>query len=153
MANKKDLKAFVRYDGTGRLIAGSLILQRNKPKVGNWIQTNAYECCDPSCVAPTYGDDYIISNIAPYGIDQALITILLNPFKEEVIQGALYDCDGKLLAVSEILNVSALVGENYWVVPAISLFSSCSIKFRRICFDGNGQSNWKEAVPYFEPLT
>jgi hypothetical protein len=47
MANKKDLKAFVRYDGTGRVIAGSLILQRFKPKDGNWQQTQAYECCDP----------------------------------------------------------------------------------------------------------
>ncbi len=48
MGNKKDLKAYVRYDGTGRVISGSLILQRNKPKVGNWQEINAYECCNPS---------------------------------------------------------------------------------------------------------
>lgn len=46
MSNKKDLKAFVRYDGTGRVISGSLILQRNKPKVGNWVEIEAYECCN-----------------------------------------------------------------------------------------------------------
>jgi hypothetical protein len=46
-SNKKDLKAYVRYDGTGRLISGSLILQRFKPKVGNWKRIQAYECCDP----------------------------------------------------------------------------------------------------------
>ena len=53
------LKAFVRYDGTGRVIAGSLILQRSKPKVGNWSEINATECCSDitttttTTVAPT----------------------------------------------------------------------------------------------------
>ena len=46
--NKRDLKAFVRFDGTGRVIPGSLILQRSKPKVGNWQQIDAYECCNPT---------------------------------------------------------------------------------------------------------
>jgi hypothetical protein len=56
MANKRDLKAFVRYDGTGRVIAGSNILQRKKPKVGNWEEIAADECCTTSStttVAPT----------------------------------------------------------------------------------------------------
>jgi len=39
------LKAFVRFDGTGRVIAGSLILQRFKPKVGDWHEIPATECC------------------------------------------------------------------------------------------------------------
>ncbi len=47
MSNKRDLKSYVRYDGSGRVIAGSNILQRSKPKVGNWKQTQAHECCDP----------------------------------------------------------------------------------------------------------
>lgn len=45
-SNKRRLKAFVRYDGSGRLISGSLILQTKKPKVGNWQEINAYECCN-----------------------------------------------------------------------------------------------------------
>ena len=46
MANSNNrLKAYVRYDGTGRVIAGSLILQRFKPKVGNWQEIDATECC------------------------------------------------------------------------------------------------------------
>jgi hypothetical protein len=55
MSNRKDLKAFVRYDATGRVIAGSLILQRTKPKVGDWQEIDAYECCLPSTttIAPT----------------------------------------------------------------------------------------------------
>lgn len=47
MANSNNrLKAYVRYDGTGRVIAGSLILQRFKPKVGNWVEIDANECCN-----------------------------------------------------------------------------------------------------------
>ena len=46
--NRKDLKAYVRYDGSGRVVAGSLILRRQKPKVGNWKEVPAYECCAPT---------------------------------------------------------------------------------------------------------
>ena len=46
MANNNKLKAFVRYDGSGRVIAGSLILQRFKPKVGDWVEIDANECCN-----------------------------------------------------------------------------------------------------------
>lgn len=49
--NKRNLKAFVRYDGTGRVISGSLILQANKPKVGNWKEIDAYECCNDTLPA------------------------------------------------------------------------------------------------------
>lgn len=48
MANQSKLKAYVRYDGTGRVIAGGPILQRFKPAVGNWVEINANECCNPS---------------------------------------------------------------------------------------------------------
>ncbi len=46
MTNKRDLKAYVRYDGSGRVIAGSLVLRRTKPKVGNWKEVQGYECCN-----------------------------------------------------------------------------------------------------------
>ena len=45
--NKRDLKSYARFDGTGRIIPGSLVLRRNKPKVGNWKEVPAYECCNP----------------------------------------------------------------------------------------------------------
>lgn len=44
--NKRDLKAYVRFDGTGRIIPGSLVLRRAKPKVGNWKEIQGYECCN-----------------------------------------------------------------------------------------------------------
>jgi hypothetical protein len=47
MAIQRNLKAFVRYDGSGRVVAGSLILRKNKPKVGRWQEIPAYECCNP----------------------------------------------------------------------------------------------------------
>jgi len=51
--NRKDLKAYVRYDGSGRVVAGSLILRRQKPKVGNWVEVPAYECCEPTTTTTT----------------------------------------------------------------------------------------------------
>ena len=46
MASNNKLKAYVRYDGSGRVIPGSLILNRFKPKVGNWKEIPANECCN-----------------------------------------------------------------------------------------------------------
>jgi hypothetical protein len=52
-SNRRDLKAYVRFDGTGRVIAGSLILQSFKPKVGNWQEIPGYECCNPTTTTTT----------------------------------------------------------------------------------------------------
>jgi len=43
--NKKDLKAFVRYDGSERIVSGSLILRKKKPKVGKWKEIANSQCC------------------------------------------------------------------------------------------------------------
>ncbi len=58
--NQKKLKAFVRYDGSGRVVASSLILRKNKPRVGRWFEIPTYECCNgdstttsTTTVAPT----------------------------------------------------------------------------------------------------
>lgn len=50
-SNKRINKAYVRYDGSGRVIAGSLILNRFKPQVGNWQEIPAYECCNSEPLA------------------------------------------------------------------------------------------------------
>ena len=52
--NKRPLKAFVRFDGSGRVVSGSLVLRRKKPKVGNWQEIVAYECCNPTTTAKSY---------------------------------------------------------------------------------------------------
>ena len=53
MANQSKLKAWVRYDGTGRVIAGGPILQSFKPKVGNWVEIDANECCQQTTTTTT----------------------------------------------------------------------------------------------------
>ena len=51
--NKRDLKAYTRFDGTGRIVPGSTVLRRNKPKNGKWKEVQAYECCiPPTCTEP-----------------------------------------------------------------------------------------------------
>jgi hypothetical protein len=44
--NKRPLKAYVRFDGSGRVVSSSLILRQNKPKVGKWKEIEGYECCN-----------------------------------------------------------------------------------------------------------
>ena len=53
--DKRPLKAYVRFDGTGRIVPSSLILRRKKPKVGNWVEIPAYECCNPTTTTTTTG--------------------------------------------------------------------------------------------------
>lgn len=53
MANQRNLKAFVRYDGSGRVVAGSLILRKQKPKVGSWQQVQGYQCCNDATLTTT----------------------------------------------------------------------------------------------------
>jgi len=45
---RRDMKAFLRYDGSGRVVPSSVILRKKSPKVGNWAEIDAYRCCEPS---------------------------------------------------------------------------------------------------------
>lgn len=51
--NKKDMKAFVRIDGMGRVVPGSLILRKTKPRNGRWQEIPAYACCGPTTTTTT----------------------------------------------------------------------------------------------------
>ena len=51
--NTRPLHAYVRYDGQGRVVAGSLVLRKNKPKVGKWREILAYECCNYTTTTTT----------------------------------------------------------------------------------------------------
>lgn len=61
MAINKNLKAFVRFDGSGRVVPSSVILQRTKPKVGNWKEIPANLCCNP----PAPGDFILLEDSTP----------------------------------------------------------------------------------------
>ena len=51
--NNNKLKAFVRFDGSGRIVPSSLIVQAFKPKVGNYKQIDAKECCNYTTTTTT----------------------------------------------------------------------------------------------------
>lgn len=42
----KDLKAYVRYDGNGRVVAGSMVFRKKKPKNGRWYEISSNLCCN-----------------------------------------------------------------------------------------------------------
>ena len=66
MANQRNLKAFVRFDGSGRIVAGSLILRKQKPKVGRWYEIPAYQCCNdvPTVLTDTIPGEFPLSYIS-----------------------------------------------------------------------------------------
>lgn len=46
MANlRKDLKAFARRDGSGRIVGSSLIYRKRKPGFGRWEEITLPDCC------------------------------------------------------------------------------------------------------------
>ena len=45
-SNKRELKAFVRFDASGRIIPSSLVLRKKKPKNGRWTEITGYQCCN-----------------------------------------------------------------------------------------------------------
>lgn len=76
-SNKRLLKSYVRYDGTGRIISGSNILSRLKPKVGGYVETPAYVCCNPGegCANSSYLDNQTYNdNPNPYSTPNNMVT-------------------------------------------------------------------------------
>lgn len=57
MANNRKLRAFMRVDGSGRKVIGSLILRLKMPKFGNWVEVPAYECCNWTTTTTTTVDE------------------------------------------------------------------------------------------------
>ena len=51
--DKRTLRAFVRLDGSGRTVPSSLIMRKNKPKVGRWVEIPAWECCNTTTSTTT----------------------------------------------------------------------------------------------------
>ena len=52
-SQRKGLKAWIRFDGNKNAVAGSLIFQKSKPKVGNWKEYMDVNLCCPSTPGKT----------------------------------------------------------------------------------------------------
>jgi len=64
----RKLNAYVRFDGMGRVVAGSLILRRKMPKVGKWMQIQTYECCNPTTTTTSTTTTAIPFACTSYGV-------------------------------------------------------------------------------------
>jgi hypothetical protein len=64
-SNKRFLKAYARFDGSGRIVASSTILRKNKPKVGSWKEVQTYLCCNGTELyyTPSFPIDYPVVRI------------------------------------------------------------------------------------------
>lgn len=60
---RKHLKAWVRYDGNNNAVAGSLIFQKDKPKVGKWKEYKDVSlCCPQTNCTPNYSPWKLVKN-------------------------------------------------------------------------------------------
>jgi hypothetical protein len=73
--NNRPLKAFIRYDGSGRAVSSSLIWRKNKPKVGKWKEVQGYECCNPD-VNPL-SDIIICTTVDSETYSQSVIGVII----------------------------------------------------------------------------
>ena len=56
MANMKGnhrLKAYVRVDGSGRVVPQSMVLRVKKPASGKWQEIQTYQCCNTTTTTST----------------------------------------------------------------------------------------------------
>ena len=85
MASNQRLKAYVRYDGTGRVVPSSLILARFKPKVGNYKEIDAYECCNETL--PTNCIEFVVNTTDGGLVFDAFITSSIEEYTYTVNWG------------------------------------------------------------------
>jgi hypothetical protein len=133
--NNNKLKAFVRCDGSGRIIPGSLNVQSIKPKVGNWRQINSKECClNNECIPPIYAcgeecpqGNWIINDVISGPITTNIV-IVTAPWIS--IEFQLIDCDTNLPVASIICPKN---DETNLYVPTSVWENTCNIRVRGIC--------------------
>ena len=77
--NKRDLTAYVRYDATNRVVAGSLVLRRSKPKNGNWKEVEAYECCNDVTLTFTVSSPIITDVVLRLFCNGTVVNYLYTP--------------------------------------------------------------------------
>lgn len=63
MANNNRMKAWVRLDGSSRIVSGSIVMRLTRPVSGNWMEVPINVCCGPSVSIDTTPEDVYISDI------------------------------------------------------------------------------------------
>lgn len=53
ISGTRRLKAYVRVDGSGRVVPQSMVLRVSKPKSGKWQEIQTYACCNPTTTTTT----------------------------------------------------------------------------------------------------
>ena len=111
MGTNRNLKAYVRYDGSGRVVAGSLVLRKNKPKVGNFQEVQGYQCCNDVTMYYTPAD------VSLTGIDFNLY------------------CNGTIIHVgyindesTNITNLVAILNQAYGAFGTFSVYDATQIQ-------------------------
>ena len=61
MSIDKNQKAYIRIDGSGRDVAGSLLLRNKMPGNGKWREVVAYQCCNFTTTTTTTQAVVIVS--------------------------------------------------------------------------------------------
>jgi hypothetical protein len=123
MANQSKLKAYVRYDGTGRVIAGGPILQRFKPKVGNWVEIDASECCNYVPTTTTTTTTAFVGDCFCYTVDNQTAGTLEYTYTDcgsEVATTASINAD----TISIVCSSTAVTGDDGLIITGGT--SSCS---------------------------
>ena len=126
MTNKRDLKHFIRYDNSGRVIPGGNILQRKMPKVGRWVEAVGYKCCN-DCPILVYGVDIILDGITGGDVTTTFTfttggsAVLIAFTNNEV--------------VIDSITIPANTTDD-WVVSSEIFMLSDNLAFRRVCING-----------------
>ena len=139
MTTRANLNSYVRYDGRGRVVPGANVLARTKPKVGNWVEITAPQCCG-NCAALVYETDFYLSDVQ-FNEETGEVTFTFVTALGVSIQGQFIgtypECDGTVLT-----SVTIPAGTEYeWTVSFEEiLYKACDIRFRRVC--SSGYSEW-----------
>jgi len=108
-SNQRLLKAYLRYDDTGRISPGSLVLRGNMPKGRGWVEVPAYECCNPFVS--------ISNTIIPGGTPGTICVYAFEIYCDEVgVLGVAMDFGNTLTSVLAGLNSTyGFLGQ--WIAP------------------------------------
>lgn len=130
--NNNKLKAFVRFDGSGRIVPGSLNVQSIKPKDGNWKQINSKECClNNELRPPVYEQDWIIIDITEVE-GGTIFSLATNPYENFTMQAQFLNCaTGN--GFGDIVTIGPDNGYQLdWFVPSSILVDGCGILVRNV---------------------